>query len=538
MKQQARPTTSHLLLILGSTLLAGCLNSSEDTRNGANPADSSNSALTQGSSSLTGLDRSCDLAPYPSVQWTACEAANSGKTLESLREEIAPNFVQRLLRQSQANTLDLLARAQTDPSWLSPLAGNTLVTPLCATGASQCVGDPFRYPEADGPDGKAFFENEATVTPVTFYDRDCARLSGKVWLPKQRPTDTLLPNVVFMNGSVQAPEALYRPFVQAMVRGGYAVLTFDPRGQGRSDQQTPTGKQGSNLGPEVFWENLVDAIDFFRSSASQPYPHNRTCINTYPTAMTPHNPISGRMDNDRLGIAGHSLGAMGVSVVQGYGAPGADPWPGKLDASNPVKAAIAYDSLITEDGSGLMPASCAPVAATSQLLSAVVIAQGKLPKFKPRVPTMGFAADYCGASVPYVIPPDAEFHKVAHRQWQQLGIPSFVLGFQGTTHFDFSPAVTFPKTSWCPDTSRGRCEGGWAIPAISHYSIAWLDRWLKLSTEPGFDDADQRLLDDQGPQGAAKMSFRFKSARHYPSRSGLEQRCEDIRAGCVGVANR
>ena len=32
-------------------------------------------------------------------------------------------------------------------------------------------------------------------------------------------------------------------FSQALVRAGYVVLTFDPRGQGRSDQQTPTGEK-------------------------------------------------------------------------------------------------------------------------------------------------------------------------------------------------------------------------------------------------------------------------------------------------------
>ena len=301
------------------------------------------------------VDRTCDTAPHPSLVWTLCESQNYAKTGEAPAEQAAsPQFLARLQTQGQANLADWTARALDDPSWLSPTSGNTPLLPLCATWSQQCTGDPFRYPQATGPDGAPFYGGEAVVTPIVFYDRECARLSGHVWVPRSARANAKLPNIVFTNGSVQAPEPVYWFGVQALVRAGYVVLTFDPRGQGRSDQQTPAGQQGSNANLKVFWEGTVDAIDFLHSTPDRLYPHNQSCAGTYPTATTQFNPAWNRIDS-RLGIVGHSAGAIAASVVQGYGAPGADPWPGRLDESNPVKVAVAWDSLIDPNGDGLAP---------------------------------------------------------------------------------------------------------------------------------------------------------------------------------------
>jgi hypothetical protein len=288
---------------------------------------------------------------YPSAQWIQREAANFAKVSEAPAEQLAqPAFMDRLVRQSLGNINSYTARSLADPSWtlgyhpllqallaqptsaaaiqaaLLAQAGsnpaltlalslNTPLTPLCATWAVQCAGDPFRYAAAAGVDGRRFYTDEAIVTPVVYYDRECARISGRVWAP--RTASGRLPSVVIENGSVQAPETLYWWMAQTLVRNGYTVMTFDPRGQGRSDQQTPAGEPGSNFNPSVFWEGLVDAIDFFRSTPTRPYPHNATCAGTYPTPVTRHNPLHALNDRNRLGIVGHSLGAAGVSVVQG-----------------------------------------------------------------------------------------------------------------------------------------------------------------------------------------------------------------------------
>ena len=476
-------------------------------------------------------ERSCDLAPFPSVEWTSCELTNFARTLEAPTEQLDLRFAAAVGARSTEALAEWTARAVADPSWISPLSGNTAVTPVCATGAPvNCVGDPFRHPTADGADGQAFYENEAQVVPVVFYDRDCARLSGRVWVP--RNSSGALPGVVITNGSIQASEAAYWWAAQALVRAGYAVLSYDVRGQGRSDLQSPTFDQGTNLNARVFWEGQVDAIDFFRSTPAHPYPQQALCAGTYPTVTESHNPLWARVDRERIGIVGHSLGSIGVSVVQGYGAPGADPWPGLLDDGNPVSAAVGWDSLITPDFQGFAPIDNYPV--HDELLDVVaqIATQGNLPRFAPRVPALSFNADYGLVPAPYVLAPNPEDHKDAFGAWQAADVPAMAISIQGTTHVDFFLGPGLPATSWCPDPSAGACRGGWGLPAIVHYTVAWFDRWLKRAGEPGYADADARLIDDSGPEGADKLSFHFRSARDFPDRNGRRQHCEDMRAGC------
>ncbi|HKY23285.1 MAG TPA: hypothetical protein VJM31_18865 [Vicinamibacterales bacterium] len=326
---------------------------------------------------------------------------------------------------------------------------------------------------------------------------------------------------------------MYWYLAQALVRANYTVLTYDPRGQGRSDQIAANGALGSNLDARVFWEGQVDAIDFARSSPGLPHPYTAICAGTYPTTVDPYNPQWAQVDLERLGIAGHSLGAIGVAVVQGYGAPESDPWPGMLDTRNPVRAAVGLDSLINPDGTAFAPVDNEP--APPELLGLIVQVgtQGTLPRFAPRIPSMNFSADYALASiVPYIAPPDPERHKQTLRTWQRAGVPFYSLTFQGTTHLDYSPTPLIPATSWCPAPNSEACQNGFGAPAISYYTVAWFDRWLKVPGEVGYDDADMRLIDDAGRDGAAKMSFRFRSARDFPDRTGRRQHCEDSRSGC------
>lgn len=462
-----------------------------------------------GTTPAAAIDRTCDNAAYPSAEWARCEAQNYAMTTQAPTEQASnPAFLVRLQAQSLANQSSWNARVLGDPSWLGGTAANTPVTPLCTTWMQQCAGDPFRYREATGPDGGGFYAKQAQVTPFVYYDEGCARINGRVWLPANTKAGAKLPNVVIETGSIQAPETLYWWFAQQLVRNGYAVMTFDVRGQGRSDQQTPSGGQGSNLDSSVFWNGLVNAIDFWRSTPTKPYPHNARCASSYPTKVTSYNPIHNRLDPARLGIAGHSLGATGVSIVAGYGAPGADPWPGKIDARNPVKTLVAWDSLVA-DGEG-----------------------GSSPKAVPRVPAMGQSSEYGIGGAAFTQPPDAAAHLGAYSAWKSAHVPVYVITVRGSTHFEWSLIPTFPATSWCADTSSGACKGAWGNALAQHYSLAWMDRWLKKPGEPGYKTADARLLDDGGPDGIDKFSYRFTSARSFPDRQGALRQCEDIRKGC------
>jgi hypothetical protein len=64
-----------------------------------------------------------------------------------------------------------------------------------------------------------------------------------------------------------------------------------------------------------------------------------------------------------------------------------------------------------------------------------------------------------------------------------------------------------------------------------HYSVAWMDRWLKQPGEPGYADADARLLADA--DWCDRYSFYFRAARRFPDRAGALHATEDVRADCV-----
>jgi hypothetical protein len=443
-----------------------------------------------------------DEPEHPSPEWTERELRNYERANQAARDHGAdPDFQVRWQEQSAANFLEYQQRQAEDPAWQSD--GN-----ICKEWSEQCTGDPYRYPEVD-----PFYEG-AIVEPVAFLDRGGARLSGRVWAPAGGGDN--LPGVVIINGSVQAPETLYWWGAQALVRAGYVVMTFDPRGQGRSDNRTPDGQQGSNANPDVFATNLIDAIDFFRSTPSAPYEPNEGDDRE----TTPHNPLWERIDHDRLGAIGHSLGARGVSVVQGV-----EPWPGTGE-DNPIDAIVAWDNLALSEGGGGGDGGLAGFALT------------------PRVPAMGQAGDYFLAPAPHTSPPDPDEKRQGYLTWVEAGVPSYQLIIEGGTHFEWSLLPTFPATAWEPGG-----EGGWGNPLARHYTVAWLDRWLKQAGEPGYDDADARLLTDdarpeaddlQGGEEPAtwceRLSFYFTSSRSFPDRAGTLQVEDDIRAACLAAA--
>lgn len=545
---------SRRMRLLGTLAIAGLLTA-------CNGSDSnSSSGPTALGSTRSGPDLTCDQAAYPSLAWTQCEQANLAKTGEALQEQLGnPVLLQRANEQSGTNLASYFRRAVQDPSWLalsvngladpvqtladSPLGLaslnlNTPLTSITSTYAGPAVSDPFRYPEAPGPDGAGFYEGEAVVTPVVFFDRDCARQSGRIWRP--RNARGRLPGIVINNGSVQAHEPAYWWAAQALVRAGYQVMTYDPRGQGRSDFTSPTGGSGTNFNPSVFWLGLVDAIDFFRSAPDRPAPNDATCASAYPaTQSTAFNPEHALLDRERLGLAGHSLGAIGVSVVQGYGAPGAEPWPGRLDPDNPVDVIVAWDGLLRPEG-GLIGGAfqgggvgdVLDRAGLTDPVFRALIERG-LPRFGIRVPAMSQGSDYGVLVSPFLAPPDPEQRKrLGFDAWQAARMPVYDITLRGSTHLEWSQLLGLPATSWCPDTRNGRCEGGWGMPIARHYTVAWMDRWLKRDGEPGFRDADARLLDDAGAFGRDALSFRYRSARDYPTRGGRRSSCSDLRAGC------
>lgn len=387
------PTALSLSLV---ALVSAC-GSDEPAQTAANIQGSELNSSTQDTSAASGeplvVDTTCDLAEFTSQTFADCEAANVAITYQANAEQLSPEFMMRSEAQQQENRTSLLNRFLADPSWnLPPAFGNSPATPLCAAGMGPCVGDPFRYPGVDGPDGNVFYEQEAQVLPVVYYDHGCARISGHVWRPLNTG-DATLPVVVVKNGSVQASEQLYWWAVQALVRAGYLVLTSDPRGQGLSDASTPTGEQGGNFNGTVFFEGLVNDIDFVLSSPEKPYPHQANCAHAYPTATNSFNPFHAYVDPDRVGAAGHSYGAGGVTWAQSYGAEGSLPWPGLLTASNPIKTIVAWDALGSSASPNAATLSSAIDASERGAADAVLVSPDRAPPVVPQVPALGFSSE-------------------------------------------------------------------------------------------------------------------------------------------------
>ncbi|MGH2735962.1 MAG: alpha/beta hydrolase family protein [Actinomycetota bacterium] len=413
---------------------------------------------------------------YPSPEWFAREAENFAITSQAPAEQASdPGFQQRWNEQSLANREEYVRRRYVENDWPWDSSGN-----LCNHWSGPCTGDPYLYPGVD-----SFYDAEGLVEEVVYFDSGGALLSGHIWVPRSSQPGDRLPGVVIETGSVQAPETLYWWFAQSLVRNGYAVMTYEVRGQGRSDNRTPDGEPGSNANSDVFATNLVDSIEFFLSTPQSPYPH----VESRPAPITAHNPFFDRIDSDRLGIVGHSLGARGVSVVQGM-----DLWPGRLLNANPVDAAVAWDNL-----------------AGSSSLAGVEV--------EPRVPTMGQSADYGLTPTPFTAPPDPEGKSAGFNAWRAAGVPTYQVNVRGGTHYEWSLLPGFPTSSW-----------DWGNPMADHYTLAWLDRWLKLPGEAGYETADARLLDDAS--WTDRMSFYYRSARYFPTRAGALQDCPDVKAGC------
>lgn len=129
--------------------------------------------------------------------------------------------------------------------------------------------------------------------------------------------------------------------------------------------------------------------------------------------------------------------------------------------------------------------------------------------------------------MPFLRDPPRNAHLAGFEEWRAAGKAVMNLTIAGSTHLDYSPGPALPASSWCPSIENNACVGGWAKPVIIHYTTAWFDRWLKQEGEQGYEDADQRLLDDA--KWVDRLSFHFASARSFPDRGGKQQEVQDIR---------
>jgi len=434
------------------------------------------------------------------------EAQNYSKGQERQTIYNTPEY-QELLRQvSMQNEQAAVEMQASDPE-------RDFFVHACARGDGPCAGDARLYDW--GPKGYGI------VKPVLFTARSGATISGRVWATKSGPSRR--PGIVITNGSIQADEQLYWFVAQTLAKAGYVVLTSDPQGQGQSDErgEAPDGDEGSPAQTDgrPFFDGTEDALNFFLSSARSPYEPVPSCSSGTSHAAkqdrrvkaglnAPYNPLWKLLDRSRLGIAGHSFGAAGVSYI--------GQWDPRVDGI------VALDNLSTPNPEGSGRTSVKPCPANPAARSTPPITK----------PALGMAADYFIPPVPNTSDPDPIAKSQASLAYTKPGVDSGELIIRGGTHYDFSwlPNPAFPATL------RGADEITW-------YTTAWFDKYVK-----GDDTAERRLLTDRwrddrqeaaiDPNHDGNMfSFYYRSRLDIGLAGGSRFTCEDLRPGCPGLVS-
>src|SRR3954453_1958350 len=384
----------------------------------------------------------------------AYEAKDYSKTLERARIYMTPEYQLRLRRQSiENNNQAILAQAR-DPE-------RNFVN-LCANGFDGCAGDVRLYDW--GPNGYGI------VKPVLFTARDGATLSGHVWATKAGPARR--PGIVITNGSVQANEQMYWYAAQTLAKAGYVVMTFDPQGQGQSDDfgEAPDQQEGfpAQSDGRPFFDGTEDAINFFYSDAKHPYEPIPSCSTGTSHAAkqdrrvaagfdTAYNPLAGMFNRKGLGLAGHSYGAAGVSYI--------GQWDPRVDA------VVAWDNLSDADpngASGSFPPGEQPCPADPTQRTAASLTK----------PALGISADYFLPPTPNTSQPDPEAKGAQSVKYSDAGVDSGEIVIRGGSPLDFS---------WIPNPGFGASLRG--ADEIDWYTTAWFDKYVK--EDPS---ADRRLL--------------------------------------------
>jgi dienelactone hydrolase len=425
------------------------------------------------------------------------DAERDNRAKERERDTIhqSPEYQDRLSTISRENTQEVAQILAADPE--RNFLGNA-----CFTYGRSCAGDVRLYDwETNG---------YGIVRPVLFTARSGATISGHVWATRSGPAQR--PGIVITSGSIQAPETLYWFAAQTLAKAGYVVLTWDPQQQGRSDTygEPPDEDEGTPAQTDgrPFFEGTADALDFFVSTSDAPFRPRPSCNTGTSHAdkqdrrvaaglNAPYNPLAGILDRSRIGIAGHSFGAAGVSYV------------GQADPR--VDAIVAWDNLREPSPNGSGRTTVKPCPSEPR---------GEVPITKP---ALGMAADYF-ASEPRFSDPDPLEKSEASHAYSAAGVDTGELVIRGGTHFEFS---------FLPDPAFGATLRG--IDLAAWYTTAWFDKYVKGDTTADSRLTTRRWLNDRpeaeiDPRGDGNLfSFYFRSRLDIGLADGSRLRCENMR---------
>ncbi len=222
------------------------------------------------------------------------------------------------------------------------------------------------------------------------------------------------------------------------------------------------------------------------------------------------NPLHALVDPERIGIAGHSLGASAVSFV------------GQKDPR--VDALVAWDNL----GAAGKRSDC-DSAADTRTDAAIT------------KPALGISNDYGLTPTPNTRDPDPQGKSGGFEAYRAAGVDSMQVNVRGGTHFEssFIPGQTVPSLGQA--TLRGNDLVAW-------YTAAWFDKYVGCIGDAACAaQADRELLTTRwqadrrnGEVDAAGdpnlYSFYFRSRYEFTTAGGSKVACDDMRAGCASMA--
>jgi dienelactone hydrolase len=399
--------------------------------------------------------------------WKQRDLANQYCATQRLQDEHAnPAFAAAFWSQTPGIFADQTVAQALDPTHPHATLGQTI--------PGGTTADPFRTIDRWTAAGRG------RATSIHFTASDGAGLNGFVFEPPStRPGP--YPGVVITTGSIQGYQQMYFWAAEGLAEAGYAVMTYDVQGQGNSDtlpaECTVSDCPGVPFQQSYnFVQGATDALDFFLST---------------------DNPARGDIDGERVGIAGHSLGASAVSQ------------DGQSDPR--VKAIVAWDNL----------------APTSEPFHA---------------PALGINSEYFFNPTPMNAPPDPHAHDGAFTQLAGAGIDTMQIALRSSMHLEYSYVPYILPASRLGER------------VAFYYTLAWFDYYLRGSSAAfqrlvahSFDGSADASAIGAGtykpPAGnvpskigglpvADRLSFYYVSEYSLTAPDGTKAACVDMRAGC------
>lgn len=342
---------------------------------------------------LLGLLAACSgsATPTGSAAWPASQAGESPPP--------APPQVEAVI--TQADALSSLLPAAAVARLFDPISLGTtirdLTDPLLVAFTVRAtlaqLNDGSRLSQVYNWYGNPYTNDQVALVPVHFKNRYGTALYGEIVLPRRGtvpPTAGPFPVILALEG-LNTNVAMYRWWHQRFADAGYLVFAFDFGGQGHS----------ADRGSADPGDNVQDAEDAL-------------------TYLLEQSPVRSALDRSRVGVIGHSMGAIATLGLQ---------------AVEPrLKAAVA----------------------------AAPISEQSAPFDKNPIPVMIQTGDDDGpiAPIPLANP------VVVRPVYEKLSGDRAFIVVEGSSHATWTNYPLLPAASWSFDVAGA-------------YSLAWMDWQLR-----------------------------------------------------------